>query len=92
MSSRISFGPLVVIGFLVLILVLAITFAPVIFGSLESETDFGNMTEQQNQSYNATTQLVQVSLTGFDIAGLLLVFVGGVGVLGYALWKGSSGR
>jgi hypothetical protein len=69
-------GSFIGIVFLILFAVIAIIFVPIIFGNTEAEMDRANMTEQQNQSYNATTNLIQVSVTGMNIIVWFLILAG----------------
>jgi len=89
MGKGVNLTPFIMVGFLMLIIMVAVLFGNVIFANIESEADFTNMTSEQNQSYNATTQITQVGLAGFGVIGWLLVLMAvivGVVILFRAAW------
>lgn len=70
------FGPVIIIGFLFVFLVVAIMFSSQIFGSTEAAMNVTNMTNETRSAYNATTGLVQTGLTIFDVMAILVVLAG----------------
>jgi len=70
------FGPVIIIGFLFVFLVVAIMFSSQIFGSTEAAMNVTNMTNESRDAYNATTGLVQTGMTIFDVMAILVVISG----------------
>lgn len=70
------FGPVIIIGFLFVFLVVAIMFSSQIFGSTEAAMNVTNMTNESRDAYNATTGLVQTGMMIFDVMAILVVLAG----------------
>jgi poly-D-alanine transfer protein DltD len=71
-----TFGPVIVIAALVLVIMIAISFSNVIFANSDAATNTTNMTNETRQAYNTTTDLVQTGSTVFGVTGWLMI--GGV--------------
>ncbi len=81
-----NFGPVIVVGALILVIMIAVSFVNVIFAQSEVATNTTNMTNETREAYNTTTGMVQTGTTVFGVAGWLLI--GGVVIFaGFMVFK-----
>lgn len=67
-------GPLIVVGVMILVIVLAVVFGNLIFASAESQVNTSTLSNESHAAYNTTTGMVQGEMTMIQAAGYIFIF------------------
>lgn len=67
-------GPLIVIGVMILVIVIAVVFGNLIFSSAEEQANLTAISNESYAAYNTTTGMVQGEMTMIQAAGYIFIF------------------